>query len=116
MNHSKLKTSGSKYHTTSSYTSSTHAPSFMSSANYNNDDEYEIPCQNIAYNDTSIFSKMSTDTGMGGGSFDFGTTASAGGVGSSGFDFGSSGGCNDNFGSSGGCSDNYGGDIGTSDF
>lgn len=111
MNHSKVKTTESKYHTTSSYTTSstTHAPSYMSSVNYNNDEECEVPCQNIAYNDTSMFSQMAMNTGMGGGSFDFGTTASAGGVGSSGFDFGSSGGCNDNFGSSSG-------GIGSSDF
>lgn len=103
MNHSKVKTTGSKHHThaTSSYTSSTHAPSYMSSANYNNDEEYEIPYQNHAYNDTSMFSQMTMDTGMGGGGFDFGTTASTGDGGvSSGFDFGSSGGCNDNYGSS----------------
>ena len=81
----------------------------MSTVNYNNDEEYEIPCENTTYNGMSTFSQMATNTGMGGGGFDFGTTVSTGEGGSSGFDFGSSGGCNDNYESS--C-----GGIGSSDF
>lgn len=95
MNHPKATVTGSKYHTTSSCTNNTFAPSYMSTANYNNDEECEIPCENT--NGMSIFSQMATNTGMGGGGFNFGTTASTGEGGSSGaFDFGSSGGCNDN--------------------
>lgn len=88
MNHSKATATGSKYHTTSN----TFAPSYMSTVNYNNDEEYKIPCENTTYNGMSTFSQMATNTGMGGGGFDFGTTASTGEGGPSGFDFGSSGG------------------------
>ena len=87
MNHPNATATGSKYHTTSSCTNNTFAPSYMSTANYNNDEEYEIPCENTTY---TFFSQMATNTGMGGRGFYFGKTASTGEGGSCGaFDFGS---------------------------